>query len=477
MVDIKDLSKATVSFFRSRKLTLVLVILLIIFSFLGTIIPQQPQLKPFVYESWKDNSQWSGVYEGLVLTDVYSSPAFTVLILFFFLNTLFCTSNMLKVAFKRCGRVVFRGRSVIETMENHSEIGMDGSVEQVVEDVGSVLRKKRYSVRREGNRIHAEKNRFGVFGTPLFHVCILIVLLAVFGGKVGRMEGAMELVEGQMLTEDHRNYVLLNEGPLFGEVHQGFGVHLDKFYPDYSDVDGAPRGMASKLSIIEDDQIVDGGMVYSNRQIVYRGVTIYQNEYGFAPLLILKDKDGRDITGSYVVTKDETGTGIYASSFFAGDTGIEGDVVVYPGVLDGYSSEFGIDIPDEPLINLRLHVGEQDIFNGTLGLNETVDMGDVSVGFYEIKYWSRFYLVKDKGAYVVFAGLFFGVIGLAVAFFMVPMHIFVEVTGGSKGGGDVKNAKTVVFMGGSVDRFNAPFEGEYLALVENIGTAIKESNT
>ena len=120
MVDIEDLSKATVSFFRSRKLTLVLVILIIIFSFLGTIIPQQPQLKPFVYESWKESSQWSGVYEGLVLTDVYSSPAFMVVMLLLFLNTLFCTSSMLKVAFRRYGRVVFRGRSVIETMGNHS---------------------------------------------------------------------------------------------------------------------------------------------------------------------------------------------------------------------------------------------------------------------------------------------------------------------------------------------------------------------
>ena len=354
---------------------------------------------------------------------------------------------------------------------------MDGSVEQVMGDVDSVLRKKRYSVRREGNRIHAEKNRFGVFGTPLFHVCILIVLLAVFAGKAGRMEGAMELVEGQMLTEAHQNYVLLNKGPLFGEDHQGFGVRLDSFYPDYMEADGPPRGMASKLSIIEGGQIVDEGMVYTNRQIVYKGVTIYQNEYGFAPLLILKDKDGRDITGSYVVAKDETGAGIYTSSFVAGDTGIEGEVVVYPGVSVGDASEYGIEIPDEPLINLKLHVGEQVIFDGALGLNESADMGDVSVGFYDMKYWSRFYLVKDQGTYVVFVGLFFGVVGLAFAFFMVPRHIFVEVVGGAKGGG---TAKTAVFIGGSADRFNASFEGEYLTLIENIdglsGT-IKESNT
>ena len=474
MVDIKDLSREIISFFRSRKLTLVLVILLIIFSFLGTIIPQQPQLKPFVYESWKDNSQWSGVFESLVLTDVYSSPAFLAVMLLLFLNTLFCTSNMLKVSFRKYGRVVFHGRSVIENLENNSEIGVDNPVEQVMEDVGSILRKKRYSVKREGNRIHAEKNRFGVFGTPLFHVCILIVLLAVFAGKAGRMEGAMELVEGQMLTESHQNYVILNEGALFGEDHQGFGIRLEKFYPDYREADGPPRGMASKLSIIEDGQIVEEGVVYSNRYIVYKGVSIYQSEYGFAPLLIMTDKDGREITGSYVVTKDEAGTGVYSSSFFAGDTGIEGDVVVYPGALNEYSSEYGVDIPDEPQIALRLYVGDQVIFDDTLGLNESVNLGDISVGFYDLKYWSWFYVVKDQGTYVVFAGLFFGTIGLAFAFFMVPKHIFVEVVGDAKGGG---TAKTAVFIGGSTDRFNVSFTDEYLALIENINGTIKESNT
>lgn len=462
MVDIKDLLKATVSFFRSRKLTLVVVILLIILSFLGTVIPQQPQLKSFVYESWKENSQWSGVFEGLVLTDVYSSPAFMVVLLLLFLNTLFCTSGMFKVAFRKYARVVFHGRLVIENLENHSVIGVDKPVERVVEDVGSVLRKKRYGVRHEGNRIHAEKNRFGVFGTPLFHVCILIVLLAVFAGKAGRMEGAMDLVEGQMLTESHESYVILNKGLLFGEDHQGFGVRLDRLYLDYMEADGPPRGTASELSIIEDDQVVDEGMVYSNRQIVYKGITIYQNEYGFAPLLILKDKDGRDITGSYVIAKDETGAGIYTSSFVAGDTGIGGNVVVYPGVLVGDASEYGIDIPDEPLINLQLHIGDQIIFDDTLGLNETVDMGNVSVGFYDMKYWSRFYFVKDQGTYVVFAGLFFGVMGLSAAFFMVPKHVFVEV------GKDSETGKTVVFAGGSADRFKSSFTDEYSALIDKI---------
>ena len=102
------------------------------------------------------------------------------------------------------------------------------------------------------------------------------------------------------------------------------------------------------------------------------------------------------------------------------------------------------------------------IFDGTLGLNEFVDMGDVSVGFYDLKYWSRFYLVKDQGTYVVFAGLFFGVMGLAAAFFMVPKHVFVEVDKDSETG------KTAVLIGGSADRFKSSFADEYSALIEKI---------
>lgn len=471
MVKIEQILKKTVAFFKSRKLTIALVVLLIIFSFLGTVIPQQSQLKPFVYESWKTGSEWSGILETFGLTNVYASPAFLVLIILLFLNTLFCTSGTLKVAFRKFGKILYRDKNSILKFENHSEIVTDRTIKQAAEDVISMLRKNRYLVRREGKRISAEKNRFAVFGTPMFHICILIVLLAVFYGRVERMEGAMELVEGQMLTESHRNYVFLNEGPLFNEKHQNFGVVLERFYPNYREADGPPRGMASKLVIIENGQKVDEGMVHTNRQIIYKGVTIYQSDYGFAPLLILKDRDGVEISGSYVIAKDDTGSGVYYSSFYTGEDGFEGEILLYPNTLTTeINSEYGYDIPQDPHINLKLYSSDEEIFVGTLGLGEVVDVGDMSIGFYDLKYWSTFYFVKDKGTYIVFAGFFLAIASLSVTFFMVPKRIFVEIEK------DAQSGKTAVYVGGTADRFNSSFSDEYSGLIKRIRERISNGS-
>ena len=99
---------------------------------------------------------------------------------------------------------------------------------------------------KQDNQIYAERNSIGVFGTPLFHISILFIILAVVYGSTGRMEGDMRLIEGQTLSEDHGNYMFINEGPFFYENHKKFNISLEKFYADYTDETGTPRGPGGK---------------------------------------------------------------------------------------------------------------------------------------------------------------------------------------------------------------------------------------
>jgi len=43
------------------------------------------------------------------------------------------------------------------------------------------------------------------------------------------MEGDMRITEGQTLSEDHGNYMYINEGPIFNENHQKFNITLENF--------------------------------------------------------------------------------------------------------------------------------------------------------------------------------------------------------------------------------------------------------
>ena len=97
-----SLEKKIISFFQSRKLAIVLITLIILLSIIGTHIPQESQLKQDVYNTWKTNHpDEAQIYETLGLTNLFSSPIFYGTVLLLFINTLFCTKNMLGSALQR----------------------------------------------------------------------------------------------------------------------------------------------------------------------------------------------------------------------------------------------------------------------------------------------------------------------------------------------------------------------------------------
>ena len=54
---------------------------------------------------------------------------------------------------------------------------------------------------------------------------------------------------------------------------------------------------------------------------------------------------------------------------------------------------------------LKYSIKESEIYNGTMKLNDTIKINDKYLGFYDIKYWSNFYIVKDYGTTFVYAGI------------------------------------------------------------------------
>ncbi|MDP2844755.1 MAG: cytochrome c biogenesis protein ResB, partial [Candidatus Methanoperedens sp.] len=81
--------KKIANFFKSRKLAIVLILLIVVFSIIGTHVPQKSQLKPDVYNTWKTNHPTQAYYfEKLGLTHLFSSFIFVSLAMLLFINTL-----------------------------------------------------------------------------------------------------------------------------------------------------------------------------------------------------------------------------------------------------------------------------------------------------------------------------------------------------------------------------------------------------
>lgn len=461
--------KKIAAFFRSRKLAMVLILLIIVFSIIGTHIPQKSQLKSDIYDTWKTNHPTEAYYfEILGLTGLFSSPIFIGLAALLFINTLFCTRIMFNTAYRRLRYPQTQQKSYIGGLENNIELRTEKEQKYVISVINSVLKSDGYRIFQKENCILAEKNRIGVFGTFLFHVCILIIILAAVYGSLGRMEGDMRLIEGQTLSEDHENYIFVNEGPFFYGNHQKFDINLDRFYSDYTDETGTPRGNGGKLVIKENGKEVKTGIVYSNNLMSYKGYTFLSNVYGLAPLLILNNQDGTVYSGSYITATDSDSSGRYIASFEIGDMGLEGVLMVYmtapltPEITGSGESK------QIPILFLKIFDKGNEIYDGTLRLNDTVKIydkylgNDRTLGFYDIKYWSNFYVVKDSGTLLVYAGIGLMTLGLMISYLIIPKRVWIEVIK------DEMSDATEIYIGGKADKFKFSFKNEYSNIVNNI---------
>ncbi|NJD77393.1 MAG: cytochrome c biogenesis protein ResB [Candidatus Methanoperedens sp.] len=467
MDTISDFSpgKKISSFFQSRKLAVILISSIILVSIIGTHIPQKSQLKPEVYNAWKTNHPTQAeIFDFLGFTNMFSSAVFIGLCSLLFLNTSFCTRNMLVSALRKLKRnQQFQNKDQINGLETRSEISTAKEDKIVISHIDSVLQSHGYRLSLEGNKIFAEKNRYGVFGVPLFHICILFIILATVYGSLGRMEGDMRLIEGQSLQEDHGNYMFINEGPLFYENHQKFDIKLDKFYPDYIDSTDTPRGAAGKLIISENGNEMKTDIVYSNNLVTYRDYTFLGNVYGMAPLLVLMNPDGTIYSGSYITASDPDSSGRYVASFDMADTGLEGGLMVYMTAPLTGIEESG-NTKQTPIMFMKIFDQGEEIYDGTLRLNDTVKIpwNNMYLGFYDIKYWSNFYVVKDNGTLLVYAGLGLITLSLTIIFFVIPKRVWVEVV---KDGAD---GATEIYIGGRADKFRSLYNEEFSDIIDKI---------
>lgn len=454
--------KKIISFFQSRKLAVILIALIILLSVIGTHIPQESQLKPDVYNTWKTNHPGEAqIYETLGLTSLFSSAIFYGTVLLLFINTLFCTKNMLGSARRRLNGH-FQKKEFISRLENSDVIQTSKDQKEVISLISSEMRAVGYKISQEKNLIRAEKNRFGTLGTSVFHLCILFIIVSALYGITGRMEGDMRLTEGQTLSEDHGNYMYINEGPLFFEKHQKLNITLEKFYPDYYDQSNTSRGAAGKLVIQKDGKVAATDIVHSNHLMTYGGYTFLGNVYGMAPLLILRNADGSVISGSYITASDTDNSKRYVAMFDIGDTGLEGGLMVYmtANLTSGNIAER--DVEQTPVLFLKIFDRGTEIFDGKLGLNDAVQIGDKYLVFSDVKYWSNIYVVKDDGTLLVYAGFGLITLSLMIMFFIIPKRVWAEIVS------DEKTGATEVHIGGRAERFRSLYEEEYCSLIDRI---------
>jgi cytochrome c biogenesis protein len=256
--------KALYRFLTSVRVAIVLLIILIAASILGTLVPQQRSTAEYLARY----GQLAALFDRLQITRLYHSVWYVALLALFSLNIIICTIARLSAKLHRALHPRFETEvRHLQAMRVKDRVRLALPLARARSLVAGELARHHYRFRESEaeSRVHlnARKHILGIFGADVVHLGLLVILA---GGIVSGLSGRranLTLVENQTL-------------PVPGAA---FNLRLDKFSTDFYP-NGSVKAWKSRLSVMEGDRPVLEKTIEVNHPLAYRGTTFYQSGYG-----------------------------------------------------------------------------------------------------------------------------------------------------------------------------------------------------
>jgi len=504
------MGKAVIRFLSSVKLAIVLIILLVAASVVGTLIPQGRDMAEYA-------SRYGRMGAPLVklqLTNVFRSVWFLAVLGLFGLNIAACTLTRLGAKVRRVRRP--RIESDPEALAvgagalrdevrwkggKEKERGRQGrpdmlGLEEAAKAAEKALRESRYKVKiargdgKEGNPggradILGRKRMDGIFGSDIVHLGLLIIIV---GGIVTAVGG-------------FRTNLALGEGEVVEVPKAGFGVRLDRFETE-TYADGNIKDWKSTVTVIENGGEARTQIVEVNHPLVYGGFSFYQSAYGYdwdAATLELwigksreaaqkgdeagagvaagaeKDAAGQIIkvrVGAKAALGDAEGTEILARRF------LPDFVIGENGVPEARS-----DQPNNPAALIDAWQGGNKMFSGWIfaaypefgqshgasgaagagGARETAPALRIELRDFDMPQYSVIQAAKDPGVSFIWLGCLLVMAGLVLAFYRPTWEIRMVVEESADG-------KVLVRAGGIAVKSRDRFAADFARVMSKIGS-------
>ncbi|AFZ18275.1 cytochrome c biogenesis protein [Allocoleopsis franciscana] len=317
------------------RLAIVLLLAIAVFSISGTVIeqgqslafyqsnyPEDPAL--FGFLSWK-------VLLTLELDHVYRTWWFLSILILFGSSLTACTFTRQFPALKAARRWTF-----YKEPRQFQKLALSAELETGnLNSLTTLLEKRRYKVFQEGDTLYARKGIIGRIGPIVVHASMLMILAgSIWGALTGFM--AQEMVASGN-TFQIKN--IIDAGPLATpKMLKDWSVRVNRFWIDYTPEGGIDQ-FYSDLSVVDQaGKDVDQQTIYVNKPLRYRGVTIYQTDWGIAavrvrlnnspifqiPMAQLDTQGKGRLWGTWIPTKPDMSQG---ASVLARD--LQGTLLVY----------------------------------------------------------------------------------------------------------------------------------------------------
>ncbi|MFD9304667.1 cytochrome c biogenesis protein ResB [Streptomyces sp. NPDC060048] len=469
----------------SMRVALILLFLLSLASIPGSLIPQN-QVDLMKVAAWKkEHASWVGVAEKLQLFDVYSSVWFSAIYLLLFISLIGC---ILPRSWQFVGQLTGRPPGAprrLDRMPAYTTWRTDKSPDEVLSYGRALLGRRRFRTEAGGDSVSAEKGYLREAGNLVFHVALIVMLIAFAWGQYFKSEGGKLVLRGKGFSNTLTQYDDFKSGGLFDpDDLPRFSFTLDKFDATYERTGpqkGTPRDFKAYVTFSEGaDGEPQKREIQVNKPLEVDGSKVYLLGHGYAPVISVTDSTGKVIykdavpmlpqdgnltsTGAVKVTdgfKDKDGkttqlgfSAMFVPTFAGAGQGTmfsQFPELDFPALaLNAWHGSLGVD-SGLPQNVYQLDTTKMKQFETEDGKplakrmlpGESMELpgGQGTVKFESIERWATFSVTHQPGSGLALAGAIAAIAGLAGSLFIRRRRIWVRAVTG-------KDGVTVVEMAG-----------------------------
>ncbi|MER7624320.1 cytochrome c biogenesis protein ResB [Streptomyces sp. NPDC126503] len=461
----------------SMRVALILLFLLSLGAVPGSLIPQTSADELKVQDFKDAHPTLTPVYEKLQLFDVYSSAWFSAIYILLFVSLIGCIVPRTWQFVGQLRSRPPRAPSRLTRLPAYTTWRTGAEPEEVREAARELLKRRRFRAHADGDAVAAEKGYLREAGNLLFHIALIVMLVAFAWGQLFKSEGGKLIVEGDGFSNTLTQYDDFKSGSQFGvDELEPFSFTLDTFTGTY-EKDGPQRGTPRTFEAAV--TYTDGGerdrkaVIRVNEPLKVGDSKVYLIAHGYAPVVTVKDGRGKVVfkgavpllpidnnitstgaikvmdgyrdkngkkeqlgfTALFVPTFAGAGKGTMFSQFPALDfpvlalTGYHGDLRVNSGVPQNV-----YQLNTSKMTQFKLGTGTGVAQRLLPGETMTLPEGAGSITFEkEIKEWASFQISQQPGNGLALAGAAAALAGLSGSLFIQRRRVWVRAVRGEDG--------------------------------------------
>jgi cytochrome c biogenesis protein len=279
----------------SMRIALFLLLFLAIASVPGSVFPQRSADPNGVVLYFKDNPDLALWLDNFQLFDVYSSTWFSSIYILLFISLIGCVIPRVGVHYKALRSDPPAAPTNLSRLPSYKKLD---ATEKNLEKAIEYLKSRNFKVISTKTELRAEKGYLRETGNLFFHLSLIGVLIAVGLGGGLSYAGQRVLVEGDTFVNNEASFDYFAPGLLFDKNNlEPFSLRLESFKTtyDFKNPNNYGKPMDFKATVTTKDSPVSQeakGSIRVNEPLAVGGSKVYITGNGYAPEIVVRDKDG-----------------------------------------------------------------------------------------------------------------------------------------------------------------------------------------